>query len=175
MKRKNVEWSLEFGRKGIKLTAGPPVDRSAATRHILDNTKRGCYNLSIDDRCAADHRYQALRRHCSYGVNELSQETIARILSIEQEASGIYAETQRQAARLIEAAKESASVLRERTLAETHKEAEQILATGRGEAEAERARTMAQAKAEAQCMENLAAQHFERALNFVLDQIVGRE
>ena len=105
----------------------------------------------------------------------MSQETIARILSIEQEASGIYAEAQRQAAKLIEEAEESASVLRGRTLAETHQQAEQILATGREAAEAERARIIAQAKAEAQHIENLATQHFERALNFVLGQVAGRE
>ena len=117
----------------------------------------------------------AYRRQCSCEVKDLSQETIARILSVERDATGIYDEAQRQAALLIEEAKEAASALREQTLAQARQEAEQTVARGREAAEAERARILAQAEAEAQRMATLAARHLDRAVSFVLDQVTGRE
>jgi len=118
----------------------------------------------------------ALQRRCFlYGGERLSQETIARILVIEQEAAKVHDDAQNQAAHLIEEAEEAASALREQTLAQARQEAERIVATGREASEAERARAIAQAEAEAQRMETLAADHFDPAVNFVLDQVAGRK
>lgn len=105
----------------------------------------------------------------------MSQETIVQVLSIEQEAVGIYGEAQRQAAQLIEEAGDATSALREQILAQAHQEAEQILAKGRESAEAERMRVITQAEAEAQHMEEIAGHHLDRAVEFVLDQVVGRK
>jgi len=105
----------------------------------------------------------------------LSQETIARILAIEQEAAKIYDDAERQAARLIEEAEKEAAVLRERILSQARQEAEQIVAAGREAAEAERSRAVTQAEAEAQRMEALAARHFDQAVNFVLDRVARHE
>lgn len=105
----------------------------------------------------------------------MSQETIARILAIEQEATKIHDDAQRQAAHLIEEAEKAASALRGQTVAQARQEAEQIVARGQEAAEAERARAVGQAEAEAQRMETVAARHFDQAVNFVLDQVAGRE
>ena len=117
----------------------------------------------------------ALWRRCLCGVRKLSQETIARILSVEREAVGVHDDAQRQAARLIKEAEEAASTLREQTLAQARQEAEEILAAGREAAEAERARIIALAEAEAEHMETLATRHLDRAVSFVRDQVAGRE
>ena len=119
-----------------------------------------------------------LPRHYFYGGGigrRVSQKTVARILAIEQEAAKIHDGAQRQAAHLIEEAEEAASALREQILAQARQEAEQIVAAGREEAEAGRSRAVGQAEAEAQHMETVAARHFDQAVNFVLDQVVGRE
>jgi vacuolar-type H+-ATPase subunit H len=105
----------------------------------------------------------------------LSQETIARILSIEREATSIHDDAQRQAARMIKDAEKAATALREQILTQAHQQAEQIVATGREAAEAERARIIAQAEAEAQRMETLAASHFDEAVKFVLAQVAGHK
>jgi vacuolar-type H+-ATPase subunit H len=105
----------------------------------------------------------------------LSQETIARILSIEQEAVKVHNDAESQAARMIEEAKEAASILRERILAQAHQQAEQIVAEGREAAKAKRERIMAQAEAEAEEMEETSRRHFDQAVNFVLGQMSGRE
>ncbi len=119
-----------------------------------------------------------LQRRCFYEGEigrRVSQETIARILAIEQEAAKIHDDVQRQAAHLIEEAEKAAPALREQALAQARQEAEQIVATGQEAAEAKRSRAVAQAEAEAQRMEALAARHFDQAVNFVLDQVAGRK
>ena len=105
----------------------------------------------------------------------MSQETIAKVLSVEEAAVGFYEDAQRQAANVIAEAKKAASAVREQTLAHVRQQAEKIAAESRQTAEVERARIIAQADAEAQRMENLAAQHLDRAVSFVLDRVVGRE
>jgi len=105
----------------------------------------------------------------------LSQETIARILVIEQDAAKIHNDAQDQATRLIEEAEKAASVLREQTVAQARREAGQIVATGQEAAEAERSRAIAQAEAEAQRLETLATRHLDQAVDFVLDRVAGRE
>ena len=105
----------------------------------------------------------------------MSQETIARILAIEQEAAKVHDDAQRQAVRMIKEAESAAAALREQTLTQARQQAGQIVAAGQEAAEAERSRAVAQAEAEAQRMETLAADHFDQAVNFVLDRATGRE
>jgi vacuolar-type H+-ATPase subunit H len=104
-----------------------------------------------------------------------SQKTIAHILSIEQEAVGIHDDAEHRAKRIIEEAKKTASDAREKALEQAHKQAGQIVATGQEAAKAQQERITAQAEAEAQHMEEIAAPHFDRAVQFVLDQVAGRE
>jgi vacuolar-type H+-ATPase subunit H len=105
----------------------------------------------------------------------LSQEIIARILSFEGEATKAHDDAQSQAAHIIEEANKAAADLREQALTQAHQEAQQITAEGQKAAQAERARVIAQAKAEAQRMETTAARNFDHAVDFVLNQITGRE
>jgi vacuolar-type H+-ATPase subunit H len=104
-----------------------------------------------------------------------NQETIVRILAIEQEAQNIHTEAERRAARVIKEAEEAASTLREQTLAQTREDGERIVTAGQAAAEAEREHIIAQAEAEAQHMEATAAQHFDHAVNFVLEQVTGHK
>ncbi len=105
----------------------------------------------------------------------MSQETITRILAIEQEATKIHDDAQDQAGHLIEEAEKEASALREQTLAQARQEAAQVVTAGQEAADAERSRAVAQAEAEAQRLETLAARHLDQAVNFVLDRVAGRE
>lgn len=105
----------------------------------------------------------------------MSQEIVAQILAIEETAVQTYDEARKQAGDLIAKAEEEASALRERVLDQTRQQAEQIIVEGREAAEAERTRVIAKAEAECQRLEVLAAQHLDRATNFVFDQVTGRE
>jgi len=148
----------------------------------LDNTQPECYNWPV-----AEYRqpsqdspprgnWESRVVPALFPLGEsVSQETIAHILAIEQEAAKIHDDAQHQAAHLIEEAEKAASALREQILAQARQEAEQIVATGREATEVERSRAVAQAEAEAQRMEALAARHFDQAVNFVLDQVAGRK
>ena len=105
----------------------------------------------------------------------MSQETITQILAIEEQAVQIHADARRQAESVTAEAKEAATTVREQMLDNIRQQAEQIIAEGQHTAEVTRGRTIAQAEAEAQHLENVAAQHLEQAVSFVLDQIAGRE
>jgi vacuolar-type H+-ATPase subunit H len=106
-------------------------------------------------------------------VSELNPRTIEDVLAIERDAVRVYEEAQREATARIEEAKLAATALHEETLTQAGAEAEEILAAGRKEAEAERARIIAQAKEEARHMEEMAASHFDCAVTFLLDQVIG--
>jgi vacuolar-type H+-ATPase subunit H len=105
----------------------------------------------------------------------MSQETIAQILAIEEQAVQIHDDARREAERVTQEAKKTASTVREQTLANMRQRAEQLVTEGQQTAEVTRSRIIAQAEAEAQQMENVAAQHLDRAVKFVLDEIAGRE
>jgi vacuolar-type H+-ATPase subunit H len=104
----------------------------------------------------------------------VSQETITQILAIEEQAVQIHDDARRQADRVTTEAKKTATTVREQTLAHMRQQAEQIAAEGQHAAEVTRGRIIAQAEAEAQHLENVATQHLDRAVSFVLDQIAGR-
>ena len=105
----------------------------------------------------------------------MSPKTIARILSIEQEAVKIHDRAERFAKRTIKDAEQAAANLNEQTLSQAHQQAQRIKTTSRKAARAERARIIAQAEVEARRLEELAAPHLNSAVKFVLDQVAGRE
>ena len=105
----------------------------------------------------------------------MSPKTIARILSIEQEAVKIHDRAERFATRTIKDAEQAAANLNEQTLSQAHQQAQRIKTTSRKAARAERARIIAQAEVEARRLEELAAPHLNSAVKFVLDQVAGRE
>ena len=105
----------------------------------------------------------------------MSQETITQILAIEEQAVQIYDDARLQADRVTSEAQRTATTVREQTLDNIRQQAEQIGAEGQHAAEVARGRIIAQAEAEAQHLENVASQHLDQAISFVLDQIAGRE
>ena len=104
----------------------------------------------------------------------MSQEKITQILAIEHAAVKIYDDTQQEAERLTEEAKNSAHLVREQTLTHARQQATQIAAQSTQTAEIESARILAQAEAQAQELERVAAENLDRATRFVLDRITGR-
>jgi len=105
----------------------------------------------------------------------VSQEIITQILAIEEQAVQIHDDARQQADRVTTEAKKTATTVREQTLTHMRQQVEQIAAEGQHAAEVTRGRIIAQAEAEAQHLENVATQHLDRAVSFVLDQIAGRE
>ena len=105
----------------------------------------------------------------------MSQEKIAQIVSIEKAAVKLYDDARQEAERLTEEAKGAAHLVREQTLTHARQQAAQIAAQSTQTAEIEHVRIMAQAEAEAQELERVAAENFDHATRFVLDQITGRD
>ena len=103
----------------------------------------------------------------------MSQSLVKRIVTMEQEAEHLYTEAQKQAETMIKEAREAAVALREQILTEARRQAEHTIAAGKTEAEAEREVIIKQAEAEAQKMEQTATLHFDRAIEYVLDQVAG--
>ena len=105
----------------------------------------------------------------------MSQETVARILAIEQKATKLHDEAQQQAADIIAKAQAAADLLHQQEIKRAHQQAEDILAAGKEKAANERTQIIGQAEAEAQRLNATATKNFERAVNFVLTQIVAHE
>jgi vacuolar-type H+-ATPase subunit H len=105
----------------------------------------------------------------------LREETVTHILNIERDALNTYENAQFEARQLVEEAKKAADMMRKQALAEVHQQAKQILADGRKTAELKRADIIAHAGAEAQNLETVGMRHFDEAVRFILDKVVGLE
>lgn len=103
----------------------------------------------------------------------MSQSLVKRIITMEQEAEQRYTEAQKQAENLIKEAHKATAALREQTLSEARRQAERIMAEEQAKAEAEQQDIIRQADAEARRMEQTAALHFDRAVEYVLNQVAG--
>lgn len=101
----------------------------------------------------------------------MPQEVITRILDIEREAVQLVETARADSAAVIEEANQAMQALRERMLADARKQTAQIAA--QGQTQVERIRILAEAEAELHHIEHLAAGHYERAVQFVLDQVAG--
>jgi len=105
----------------------------------------------------------------------MNREIIAHILSIETDAEKVQDDAQRQAAHIIEEAEKTASSLLARAQAEGREEAKQLISAGKETAKVEREQILAEAESEAAQLESIAAEHIDKAVHFVLDQIAARE
>ncbi len=105
----------------------------------------------------------------------VNQEIITHILTIERDAAQIQDDARSQVAQVTAEAHNAADALREQILSEARQTAEQLVADGRASAEARRTQIISQAKDQAESMEQKTAQHFDRAVDFVLDQITRCE
>lgn len=105
----------------------------------------------------------------------MSQEAITRILAVEQRATRMHGDALQHATELITVAEKAALALRKQGVIQAQQQAQQVLEAGRERAEIERARIIAQAGADAQLLDTLATKNFSRAVDFVLEQIIGHE
>lgn len=105
----------------------------------------------------------------------MSQEAITRILTVEQNATRMHDEAVQRAADLVTEAEKAAILYKRQSLSAAQEQAQQILDEGKEKAEIERARIIAQAGADAQLLDTLATKNLERAVDFVLSQIIGHE
>jgi vacuolar-type H+-ATPase subunit H len=103
----------------------------------------------------------------------LNEQRIQQVLEIEKQAQAIHEAAVRDAEQLQKQAEQEAQALFEKTRAEAQEEARRLVADA--PASEECARILAQSEDESRRMETLAAKHFDRAVGYVLDRLVGRE
>ena len=102
----------------------------------------------------------------------MNEQRIQQILEIEKQAQAIHEAALRDAEQLQKQAEQEAQTLVENARADAQEEA-QRLASDR-EASDERERILAESEDKSRQLETLAA-HFDRAVDFVLDRLIGRE
>jgi hypothetical protein len=104
----------------------------------------------------------------------MSQATVARVLEIEKQATGMRDEASAQAAQLLGDFEREAAATRERILSEARAEAARLRQEGQRAAASERAEAIAQAESDAQEMERHAGLRLDAAVHYILDQVAGR-
>ena len=105
----------------------------------------------------------------------MSQEAITRILNVEQNATRMHDDAVQRAAELAAEAEKTASASKQHSLTEAQQQAAKILEASKEKAEVERARIIAQAGADAQRLDTLATKNLQRAVEYVLNRIIGHE
>jgi vacuolar-type H+-ATPase subunit H len=103
----------------------------------------------------------------------LNEQRIQQVLEIEKQAQEIHQAALHDAKELQKQAEQEAQTLTEKTRAEAQDEAKQ-LASDR-QADDECARILAASEDKSRELETLAAQHFDRAVDYVLNRLMGRE
>ena len=103
----------------------------------------------------------------------MNERYIQRILELEQQAEGIQEDARREAGQLPVRAQREAEVLIEQVRAQAQAEADRLVSQAEAKTECEQ--ILADARDAAGRMETLAMTHFDRAVTFVLDQLVGQE
>ncbi len=101
-----------------------------------------------------------------------NEEHIQQVLEIESQAQAIYEAAEREAERLPRQAEQEAQALIEKARIDAQEEAHQMIVNAK--APEESARVLAQAEEEVRRTETLALSHFDRAVVYVLDRVVGR-
>jgi F0F1-type ATP synthase membrane subunit b/b' len=102
-----------------------------------------------------------------------NEKGIQQVLEIEKRAQAIHEAALREAEQLPIQAEQEAQTLIEKSRAEAVEQARQLTASA--QAQEECARILAQAEEEVRRMETLAMSHFDRAVGYVLDRVIGRE
>jgi vacuolar-type H+-ATPase subunit H len=103
----------------------------------------------------------------------MDEKRIEQVLEIENQAKEVHAAALREAEQIHLQAEQDAQVLIEKARADAEQEARSMIA--HVQVEDERNRVLSQAEREAREMEGIARVHFERAVAFVLHQVIGRE
>jgi F0F1-type ATP synthase membrane subunit b/b' len=107
------------------------------------------------------------------GENGLNEKLIQQAYEIERQAQATHEAAVREAEQLPIQAEQEAQALIEKARTDAQEEARQLVANA--QAPEECARILAQAEEEVRRMEALAMSHFDRAVGYVLDRVVGRE
>jgi vacuolar-type H+-ATPase subunit H len=109
------------------------------------------------------------------GENGLNEQLIQQILAIEKQAQSINQATVRDAEQLQKQAEQEAQTLIEKAHAEAQEEAQRLVSDSQADGERERKRILAESEDKSRQIETQAAQHFDRAVNYVLDRLMGRK
>ena len=104
---------------------------------------------------------------------KMNEKYIQSVLEIERQAQEIQEEAQHEAEELPILAEDEAEDLIQQSRAEAEEEAHQMVANAQYEKES--ARILAETDERIQHMKNQTMSHFDRAVDFVLDRIAGRE
>jgi vacuolar-type H+-ATPase subunit H len=107
------------------------------------------------------------------GEIRLNEQRIQQVLEIEKQAQAIHEAAIRDAEQLQKQAEQEAQALVDESHSDAQAEAQRLVAGA--QASEERARILAQSEEKSRQLETLAAQHFDRAVSFVLNRVVGRQ
>lgn len=105
----------------------------------------------------------------------MSEDLVAEIMKVENDASTIKAQAQKMADDILSAAREAAASIRSAALTDAQRQAEDVAARGKQAAESERARILAAVRQETKSLEAKTAPHVEAAVDFVIARVTGRE
>jgi vacuolar-type H+-ATPase subunit H len=103
----------------------------------------------------------------------LNEQRIRQVLEIEKQAQAIHEAAVRDAEQLQKQAEQEAQILVEKARAGAQEEAQHLAADV--QARDECARILAQSEDKSRRIETLAAEHFDRAVGYVIDRLVGKE
>ena len=103
----------------------------------------------------------------------MNKQRIQQVLEIENQAQAIHETAVRDAEQLQKQANQEAQTLIEKTRAKAQNEAKHLKADVQAKDEVEQ--ILAQSEDRSRHMETLAAEHFDLAVGYVLDQLVGKE
>jgi vacuolar-type H+-ATPase subunit H len=103
----------------------------------------------------------------------LNEERIQQILEIEKQAQVIHDAALRDAEQLQKQAEQEAQTLIEKARADAQAEAQRLASDRQTSDECER--ILAESEAKSRQLETLAAQHVDRAVDYVLNRLIGRE
>ena len=103
----------------------------------------------------------------------MNENRIKQVLEIEKRAQENYESALSEAQRLPALAEQEAQEILNKARAEAQEEARQIVARAKAEGEVDR--ILAQAEEKNHQLEALAMSNFDRAVNYILDRVTGRE
>jgi len=103
----------------------------------------------------------------------MNDDRIQQVLQIEKEAQELFDAATRDAEQLIIQAEQEAETLIEKERGAAEEEAHQIVA--KADVEEEKKRILAEADEKVSRTNNLAKGHFDRAVNYVLNRVAGRQ
>jgi vacuolar-type H+-ATPase subunit H len=103
----------------------------------------------------------------------LNKQLIHQVLEIEKQAQTIHDAANHDAAQMQKQAEQEAQALIKKSRAKAQEEAESLVADIRANDECERILTQSEEKSRQ--METLAAEHFDRAVDYVLERLIRKE